>query len=142
MVLLIGATMLLVHPFTPNEPRSWTALAYSAKAIAFGTSFILGSNACLNAYHCDSSAAGADAVPTPRSLVPLVLLARNLIGFALLGAAWLASKRASARLEGPLRQLLPKQPLAPVMLRNAITFGALGATISLGAPLALKRIGL
>ena len=139
VLLLVGATMLLVHPFTPNEPRSWTALAYSAKAIAFGTSFILGSNACLNAYHCD---AGADDVPTPRSLVPLVLLVRNLVGFALLGVAWLAAKRASARLEVPLRQLLPKQPLAPVMLRNAVTFGALGATISLGAPLALKNIGL
>ena len=49
---------------------------------------------------------------------------------------------ASARLEVPLRQLLPKQPLAPVMLRNAVIFGALGATISLGAPLALKNIGL
>ena len=70
------------------------------------------------------------------------MLARNVIGFCLLGVAWLASKRVSGSLERGMRTLLPKQPVAPVLVRNVATFGALGATISLGAPLVLKRMGI
>ena len=45
-LVILALAAMLVHPFTPGEPRSWTALAFSTKALAFATSFIIGSNLC------------------------------------------------------------------------------------------------
>jgi membrane-associated phospholipid phosphatase len=135
-LLLLAALMVLVHPFTPNDPRSWTAIAYSVKAIAFGYSFILGSNACVR-LSC------AAMLPKDSLLGVLTLLLRNAVGFAALGLAWVGSKQLLAtRLEKGLRTLLPSQRFLPVMARNLVAFSALGATISLGAPLLFQRLGI
>ena len=46
VLIAIGILALLLHPFTPGEPRSWIAFAFSVKAVAFGYAFIVGSNLC------------------------------------------------------------------------------------------------
>ena len=33
----IALLLMLLHPFSPGEPRSWTALELSTKAVAFTT---------------------------------------------------------------------------------------------------------
>ena len=48
----------------------------------------------------------------------------------------------ATRLEKGLRTLLPSQRFLPVMARNLVAFSALGATISLGAPLLFQRLGI
>ena len=42
----VASFLMLIHPFTPGEPRSWIAFAFSVKAVAFGYAFIVGSNLC------------------------------------------------------------------------------------------------
>merc|ERR1719487_2291766 len=48
----IALLLMLLHPFTPGDPRSWTALELSTKAVAFTTAFIIGSNYCLSVDWC------------------------------------------------------------------------------------------
>mmetsp|Transcript_10305 Transcript_10305/g.20824 ORF Transcript_10305/g.20824 Transcript_10305/m.20824 type:complete len:130 (+) Transcript_10305:174-563(+) len=129
--------MVLLHPFTPRDPRSWTAIAYSVKAVSFGYSFILGSNTCVR-LQC------AAAAPPPLASATglLLLLLRNLVGFCCLGVTWAAAVFLSARLERGVRALLPAERHLPRCLRNLLAFSALGGAISLGAPLLFQRLGI
>eukprot|EP00965_Chrysotila_dentata_P148771 4912689-Pleurochrysis_carterae.AAC.1 len=86
VLLLLSTVLLLIHPFTPNEPRSWTAFGYSVKAVVFGTSFILGSNYCAHS-GCTNNHVALDTVPCSAAVLAK-LAARNLLGFAMLATCW------------------------------------------------------
>ena len=139
-LFLISATLLLLHPITPKDPRSWTALGYSVKAIAFGNSFILGSNTCA-IRGCAHTALTLDG--TPLSLVSvLLLMQRNLIGFGALAALWYLSCCVAGAVERRLRKQLPLWPCAPMLLRNVACFATMGVSTSLGVPLLFNSLGL
>ena len=136
-LLAIATLMVLLHPFTPRDPRSWTAIVYSVKAVAFGYSFIVGSNACVRL-----AVTAAAPPPLDSAYALLLLLLRNVIGFCCLGTAWAAASLVSSRLERGVRKVLPRQRHLPKCLRNLFAFSALGGTISLGAPLVFQRLGI
>ena len=71
-LLGLATLMVLLHPFTPRDQRSWTAIVYSVKAVAFGYSFIVGSNACMR-HQC----AAAAPPPLDSAYALLLLLVRN-----------------------------------------------------------------
>ena len=39
--LSLAIALMAVHPYTPGDARSWVALCYSIKAVAFGTTFLI-----------------------------------------------------------------------------------------------------
>ena len=110
----IAALMVLLHPFTPGDPRSWTAIAYSTKAIAFGYSFILGSNACVR-LQC------AAAAPPPLASAAglLLLLLRNLLGFCCLGVAWATPAPVNNHTHGAAERPPWPQPWPPLLAARA-----------------------
>jgi len=136
----IAAALLLIHPFTPGDKRSWTAVAYSAKAIAFATSFIVGSNSCAQHAWCAASRSSWVAALTLSSAAGLAV--RCSVGFALLALGWLCATSLSTMLEKRLASLLPSKPCAPPIARNLSVYMVNGLIISLGVPAALTALGL
>merc|ERR1719395_212278 len=118
-LLGLATLMVLLYPFTPRDQRSWTAIVYSVKAVAFGYSFIVGSNACMR-HQC----AAAAPPPLDSAYALLLLLVRNVLGFCCLGAAWVTASLVSSRLERGVRKVLPRQLHLPKCLRNLFTFSA------------------
>jgi len=137
---LLAAALMLIHPFTPGDRRSWTAIAYSAKAVAFGTAFIAGSNACASAEWCAASRSSWSAALTLASMLSLTI--RCVVGFALLAAASFAASQASTLVEARLRTALPSKPCAAPIARNLAVFAVNGVVVSLGVPAALTYAGL
>ena len=137
---LIAAGLLLIHPFTPGDRRSWTAIAYSAKAIAFATSFIVGSNYCAQHDWCVASRSSWVAAFTLSSAAYLAV--RCAFGFALVGAGSLVASRLSSAFEAQIRAALPSKPCAPPIVHNLAVFAVNGAVVSLGVPAALTALGL
>lgn len=140
-LMLLAALLMLLHPFTPSDPRSWTALAASTKAVAFTTSYIIGSNYCADQAWC------AAFEPPPFASLGLAqaslsLVLRSMLGFAMLfGASYTAAAVARAT-EPTLRLALPSKPCAPRLARSAAVFTANGLMVSMGVPTALAAIGL
>jgi len=142
-----GVLLLLVHPFTATEPRSWSAFGYSFKAIAFGICFIIGANGAatlgVNDYFLDPAQPDlARAFMLRLTLANTVrLVARNLLGFATLLALWHSTKFVSLLVESQVLKLLPptKAPF-PRMLRHVIMFSSMGFATSLGLPLVFRSL--
>jgi len=137
---IIAAGLLLIHPFSPGDPRSWNAIAYSAKAIGFGAAFIAGSTACGEHGWCAASRTSWVAEFTV--VAAMGLLKRCVVGFALLAIVGLASARASTVVEQLLRTVVPSKPCAPPIARNLAVFSGMGLMVSLGVPAALTAAGL
>jgi len=137
---MVALGLMLLHPYTKGDPRSWTALAYSAKAIAFATSFIVGSNTCARREWCVASRSSWEAALTLESTATCAL--RCTIGFALLGLGSLLADAVSKLLTAQLKVLMPTKPCAPTIARNAAVFGATGLIISLCVPAVLTALGL
>ena len=147
LFMLLGALgLMLIHPFTPGDPRSWTALAYSTKAIAFATAFIIGSNQCASSEWCTPLAGAAPPVEGTLAaswplLVPaLRVVLRCTIGFGMLGVATYAATLASKLLEPQLKATMPTKKCAAPIVRNLLVFGATGAMVSLGVPALLTYL--
>jgi len=140
LLLLIAASLLLVHPFTPRDPRSWTALAYSAKAIGFATAFVVGSNTCAVNTWCAASRTSWDAALTLASAAELAL--RCAVGFTALFAANFSATSVAASVEAQVKTLLPSKPCMPPIARNLFVFGVNGMVISLAVPALLTAAGL
>jgi len=139
-LLLISAALLLIHPFSPQEPRSWNALSYSSKAVVFGATFILGSNYC--AHHgCTNDHVALDTAP-PSLAVFSKLLLRNTIGFAALGASYAAAAAAAKHFSKLSKPYTTHIPCAPIMAKRAFCYATIGATISAGAPLLFGVLGI
>ena len=79
------------------------------KAVAFGYSFIVGSNACMR-HQC----AAAAPPPLDSAYALLLLLLRNVLGFCCLGGAWVTASLVSSRLERAVR----KVPLTLTLTRS------------------------
>jgi len=142
-LLLLALALMLVHPFTPGDPRSWTALAFSTKAVAFGTSFIIGSNTCAVHEWCSSGQMGIHSLPHSSILASAGLLVfRCAIGFGLMFAATRVAAALSSVAEARLRVGLPTKPCAPPIVRNAAVFTANGIMVSLGVPTFLAALGI
>jgi membrane-associated phospholipid phosphatase len=139
-LLVAAAGLLLVHPFTPGDPRSWTALAYSAKAISFATAFVIGSNTCANNSWCAVSRSSWVAALSLASVAGLAL--RCAVGFALLFACNVGAARVAALVEAQVAALLPSKPCMPPIARNLFVFTVSGVVISLGVPTAFTAAGL
>lgn len=137
---LLAILLLLIHPFSPGDARSWTAIAYSAKAIAFAATFIAGSKACGNHEWCAASRSSWE--PSYSLASAAGLLVRCTVGFALLGVGAMGASSVSSIVEGQLRQTLPTKPCAPPIARNLAVFAVLGAMVSVGVPAALTAAGL
>merc|ERR1712107_148460 len=109
-----GVLLLLVHPFTATEPRSWSAFGYSFKAIAFGICFIIGANGAatlgVNDYFLDPAQPDlARAFMLRLTLANTVrLVARNLLGFATLLALWHSTKFVSLLVESRCSSSCPR----------------------------------
>jgi len=135
VLILIALVLMLIHPFTPGEPRSWNSLVVSTKAIAFATAFIIGSNSY--------SIAASAAAPAPTLASGALLLAlRNAIGFACLYFSNMISRAISSFGEDAARALLPAKPCAPKIVKSAVVFTASGLMVSYGVPTLLHRMGL
>ena len=141
-LFLLGAVLMLVHPYTPGDPRSWTALAFSTKAIAYAATFIVGSNTCASHPVCSASYAGWSASVALGLPGAARIAARIGVGYALLGFASVAATSASSFVEGQLRIALPSKPCAPMIARNFAMYAAAGAIVSMGAPTVLSVTGL
>lgn len=149
---VFSCCIMLLHPFTPGDRRSWTALIYSTKAVSFGNAFILGANQCSELDWCVQTVPSLPSLP-PTSLgsawellyAIAHLLMRNAFGFAMLALAAAAVSGVSAYGERSLRAALPdgsaSQTCAPRMLRNAAMFTSTGFMVSLGVPVLLKYVG-
>jgi len=131
---LLAIFLMLLHPFTPGDPRSWSALAASTKAVAFTTSYIIGSNACAAQPWC------AALEPQPQS--PLQMVVRSVVGLAMLFAASYLTAAAVRTTEPLLRDAMPTKPCAPRLLRSGAVFTANGLMVSMGVPAALAAAGL
>jgi len=138
VLLLFAVFLMLIHPFTPGEPRSWTALAVSTKAIAFATTFIIGSNQCMQYDWC-----APPSLPAPTYMDAAVRLAlRNALGFGCLFAGTSVAKVISRAAEDAARRYLPAKPCAPKILNSAAVFTASGLIVSLGVPTLLTALRL
>jgi len=140
-LLILACGLMAVHPYTPGDARSWTALSYSTKAVAFGTAFLIGTQA--GAAHQLTYSLPPSATLSSAGLVA----ARNLLGYSAMFAAWQLSRAFSAALEGGLAERLPAlglafKPCAPRLLRSAIVFSTTGAMVSFGAPLLMSAAGM
>lgn len=138
-LLVLSVTLMAVHPYTPGDARSWVALSYSTKAVAFGAAFLIGAQAC--AAHQLTS-----VMPRTASLqnAALVVL-RSLFGFVAMFVAWRVSRYASALAESALQERIPlfaAKPCAPRILRSAVVFSTMGAMVSFGAPALMSSAGL
>jgi len=140
VLLLLSTVLLLIHPFTPNEPRSWTAFGYSVKAVVFGTSFILGSNYCAHS-GCTNNHVALDTVPCSAAVLAK-LAARNLLGFAMLATCWYIAGGVSRRVTRSLSDEIQKRPCTPMLVRHTLGFATIGVCTSLGAPMAFRALGI
>ena len=125
VLIAIGILALLLHPFTPGEPRSWIAFAFSVKAVAFGYAFIVGSNLCAR-LQCAADVLGPAGTDLWVPLTDVRVLARC------------AAARPPARRHAPRPALshgLTARPLRRLrrrlLARNALGFGALAASYQL-----------
>lgn len=140
-LILLAAFFMLIHPFTPGDPRSWAALAYSTKAVAFATTFIIGSNACADQAWC-SFDSRAEPAPSWGAWPALRLVVRSTIGFAILGASALIATKASQLMEPAVQATLPKKPCATPILRSLVTFSNAGLVVSMGVPAVITYLQL
>jgi len=140
VLLLFATALLLCHPFTPNEPRSWTAFGYSIKAVVFGTTFILGSNYCAH-YGCTNHHVALDTVPPSAGVVAKLLL-RNSIGFATLASTWYVAAWAARQFLRLSKPYTGNMPCAPMLTRHIFCFAAIGVTTSAAAPLLFRTLGI
>jgi len=138
-LLVFACAAMALHPFTPGDVRSWTALAYSTKAIAFGTAFLIGAQACKR--HELTNTLPQTATLHSAGVVAL----RNLVGFAGMFIGWQLSRAASKAVEGLLQERIAAftaKPCAPRLLRSAVVFSTMGAMVSFGAPALMRMSGL
>ena len=123
LLVLLALGAMLVHPFTPGDPRSWTALAFSTKAIAFATSFIIGANTCASQSWCNPDLDGPEIAAAPAQ------------------SSWLGWPRAppppaaapSPETLGELASLGSVYAAARLVVRNAVGFALLFSTAHLAA---------
>lgn len=138
-LLLMAIALMAIHPYTPGDARSWVALSYSTKAVAFGTSFQIGAQAC--AHHQLTNTLPQTATFYNAGLVVL----RNLVGFVGMFLAWRLSRLISSVIEAQLQQrirLFNSKPCAPRLLRSAFVFSIMGAMVSFGAPALMSSAGM
>jgi len=138
-LLMLACALMAVHPFTPGDARSWVALSYSVKAVAFGTSFLIGAQECQR--HQLTNMLPMTATLRNAGVVAL----RNFVGYAGMFVTWRVSRAVSAFLEARLIEsvaLFRGKPCAPRLLRSAIVFSTMGAMVSYGAPALMRFAGL
>jgi len=136
-LLILATFFMLLHPFTPGDPRSWTALAYSTKAVAFATAFIIGSNTCATQQWCSPL-----NVVDPRGIATIRVLVRCIIGFVSLGLSTYIASLASKLVEPQLRTAMPTKKCAAPIVRNLVVFAANGMMVAMGVPALLASLGL
>ena len=132
--------LMLMHPFTPGDPRSWTALAYSTKAVAFATAFIIGSNHCASVEWCSPAARAVPAAAT--YVLALRAVLRCVVGFAMLAVGTYTAAAAARLVEPQLQAAMPTKKCAAPIMRNLFVFAANGAMVSIGVPSLLKHLSL
>ena len=140
-LLLLAVLLLLVHPFTPNDPRAWAALETSTKAVAFTTWYIIGAN------YCSTQPACAAFEPPPVATLGLApaalqMVVRSVLGFALLLGASYGAQALTGLADPWLRFALPNKPCVPRLARSGAVFTASGLMVSLVVPTALAASGL
>lgn len=140
VLLMGGISLLAIHPFTPHDPRSWTAFGYSVKVCAFGTCFVMGANQCAQ-YGCSNHHLEELRLGHPARLAA-TLAVRNAVGFACLFCAYQAARTLSAACEQRVTALSPHTPCLAPLLRHATVFSAVGVACSLAVPLLFKQIGI
>jgi len=138
-LLLMAVTLMAFHPYTPGDARSWVALSYSTKAVAFGTAFLIGAQACAR-YQLTNT------LPQTATFYNAgVVGMRNLIGFVGMFIAWRIARAISGLIEAQLSQrvvLFNSKPCAPRLLRSAFVFSTMGAMVSFGAPALMSSAGM
>ena len=136
----VASFLMLIHPFTPGDPRSWTAIAYSAKAISFATAFIVGSNSCAENAWCAASRTTWVAALTFTSISGLVV--RCAVGFAIIFIAGIGAANFSTLFEARLKLAFPNKPCVGPIARNIAVYTTYGVMVSLGVPAVLTAAGL
>lgn len=91
-LISLAIVLMMIHPYTPGDARSWVALTNSTKAVAFGTAFLIGSNACSRLKYNTN-------LPEVTMYNAGTLLVRNAIGFLGMRTAWRLSRTASMLVE-------------------------------------------